>query len=116
MISFPTIAVICHFKITPPRNNFDYIINPHGKNLLDICKTFDLKILNGRTNGDSLGRFTFSSQNGESTVDYIIADQFLFKCTKYFTVDKQCFLSDHSPISAWLQPLAPNINESDTNV
>jgi len=100
--------------LTPPRNNFDSILNSHGKHLLDICKTFDLKLLNGRTDGDSLGRFTYSSQNGESTVDYIIADQFLFNCTKYFTVDKQSFLSDHSPISVWLQTLVPN--ESETNM
>ena len=92
---------------SPPRNNFDTVVNAHGKLLLDICKIFDLKILNGRTSGDSLGRFTYSSQNGESTVDYIITDQFLFNCTKYFTVDKQVFLSDHSPISAWLQSSDP---------
>ena len=53
----------------PNRNSFDNIINYHGKRLLEICKTFDLKILNGQTNGDTLGRPTFHGRNGTSVVD-----------------------------------------------
>ncbi|CAH3165340.1 unnamed protein product, partial [Porites lobata] len=62
--------------IPPPpnltkRQNFDNIVNDHGKQLLDLCKTCDLRILNGRSKGDTLGKFTFHSINGISTVDYI---------------------------------------------
>ena len=35
------------------RNNYDNQVNDHGKTLIDICKTCDLRILNGRTKGDS---------------------------------------------------------------
>ena len=54
------------------RQNFDTSINNHGKKLIEICKTCDLRILNGRTLGDSLGQPTFHGKNGISTIDYII--------------------------------------------
>jgi hypothetical protein len=40
------------------RVNQDFIINSHGKNLLDLCLSSRLCILNGRFLGDSLGYFT----------------------------------------------------------
>ena len=96
------------------RNAFDYKLNAHGKKLLDICKLFDLKILNGRTSGDSLGKVTYHGKNGVSTVDYVITDQNLFRRVQYFVIDKPVFLSDHSPISTWLQmPVLSTTDETD---
>ena len=41
------------------RNNMDTSLpNEHGKNILDICKSHSLRILNGRTLGDRKGTFT----------------------------------------------------------
>ena len=37
------------------RFSFDNIINNHGKWLLDLCRTLDLRILNGRVKGNSFG-------------------------------------------------------------
>ncbi|CAB4039092.1 Hypothetical predicted protein [Paramuricea clavata] len=54
------------------RENFDNTVNSHGKHLLEICKNCDLRILNGRTKGDSLGKTTFHSKNGISTIDYVV--------------------------------------------
>ena len=59
----------------------------------------DLRILNGRTKGDSLGRATF---HGISVVDYILCDQELFQKTNYFVVKPPTYLSDHSQIVAWV--------------
>ena len=42
------------------RTSFDNVLNRHGKQLLDICKNLDLRIVNGRVNGDTLGRPTRS--------------------------------------------------------
>ena len=56
------------------RNNFDNI-NNHGKRLLEICRSADLRILNGRVSGDSLGRATFHGKAGISVVGYAICDQ-----------------------------------------
>ena len=51
------------------RVNQDFIISWHGKNLLDLCLSSRLRILNGRFLGDSLGYFTYISNNGFSSVD-----------------------------------------------
>ena len=59
----------------------------------------DLRILNGRTKGDSLGRATF---HGISVVDYILCDQELFQKTNYFVVKPPTYLYDHSQIVAWV--------------
>ena len=57
------------------RNSFDNNINNHGKRLLEICRSADLRILNGRVSGDSLGRATFHGKAGISVVGYAICDQ-----------------------------------------
>ena len=57
------------------RNSFDNVLNSHLKQLLDICKNLDLRIVNGRVNGDTLGRPTFHGTNRTCVIDYIICDQ-----------------------------------------
>ena len=51
------------------RNSFDNDLNNHGKKLLEICQSADLRILNGRISGDSLGRPTFHGKSGVSVID-----------------------------------------------
>jgi len=68
------------------RNSFDNELNNHGKRLLEICRSADLKILNGRTSGHSLGRPTFHGKSGVSIVDYAIFDQHLFRHIANFIV------------------------------
>jgi hypothetical protein len=50
------------------KNNFDNLINEHGKHLIDLCKSSNLTILNGRTPGDSFGKPTYH----QGWVDYKI--------------------------------------------
>ena len=90
-------------QVRQPKNrqNIDNNINNHGKQLINICKNTDLRILNGRTKGDSFGRPTFHGKNGVSTVDYIICNQTIFQNT-HFIVKPPNYLSDHSQIVAWL--------------
>ena len=83
------------------RQNFDTTINNHGRQLINICKNTDLRILNGRTKGDSLGRPTFHGKNGISTIDYIICDQDIFQNVNYFGVKQPTYLSDHNQIITW---------------
>ena len=80
------------------RNSYDNEINNHGKRLLDICKSAELKILNGRVWGDTLGRPTFHGRNGISVIDYAICDQDLFSNVSNFVVSQPCSISDHSSI------------------
>ena len=86
--------------------NFDNTINDHGKQLLDLYKTCDLRILNGRSNGDTLGNFTYHSITGVSTEDYIIVSHNLFASIQGFAVKQPNMFSDHSQIVCWSR-LAP---------
>ena len=52
----------------PTRKNCDKTENSHGNKIIDFCKTFDLMILNERTEGDPIGNFTHLN-NGPSTID-----------------------------------------------
>jgi hypothetical protein len=84
----------------PKRNNQDKGTNARGPQLLDMCVSTGLRILNGRIVGDSLGYFTCHKYDGSSTVDYGIVSEGLFHHVQFFHVDK-CLseLSDHCKIS-----------------
>ena len=85
------------------RNNYDNQINDHGKTLLDICKTCDLRILNGRTKGDSFGKITYHSPIGISTVDYVIVSHNFMNLVENFIVKQPTIFSDHSQITCWFR-------------
>ena len=58
-----------------------------------------MRIVNGRTLGDSLGSFTCHQYSGSSTVDYAIVEKSLYDLVKYFKVGKYMpDLSDHCVI------------------
>ena len=59
---------LCAFQ----RHSFDNELNNRGKRLLEICRSADLKIMNGRFRGDSLARPTCHGKSGVSVVDYAV--------------------------------------------
>ena len=85
-----------------PRNNTDDQVNKNGKLLMELCRSLGLYLVNGRVRGDSLGRYTYSSFHGCSTVDYMITDldPFSFRA---FTVKPLTPLSDHSQVTVYLK-------------
>ena len=92
------------------RKNFDHHINEHGNSLLDICKTSDLRILNGRSKGDSFGKITYHSPLGISTVDYFIVSH-LLNLVENFIVKQPTIFSDHSQLICWINnPLSVPAN------
>ena len=66
-INFPDNYEIDQF--TTLRNNQDIHTNSHGKKLIDFAISTKMRILNGRTLGDLLGKFTYIGYNGVGTVD-----------------------------------------------
>ena len=84
----------------PKRHSFDYELNNHCMKTGFKCRNVDLKIMNGRYRGDSLGRPTFHGKSGVSVIDYAICDQDLFHSIANFIVKdlEPSSLSDHSPI------------------
>ena len=76
--------------------------NKHGRNMINLCRSTNLRILNGRKFGDTVGNLTCFSHNGASCVDYALASQSLFDKISLFYVSEQSPLSDHCQITAHL--------------
>ena len=100
------------------RNNYDCQINDHGKVLLDICKTCNLRILNGRTKGDSFGKITYHSPHGISTVDYIIVSDNFSNSVQSLMVKQPTIFSDHSQIVCWINitPSTPTHDQTTSQI
>ena len=95
-----------------PRNTSEVRnINQNGRLLLEMCKSIPVRILNGRTFGDTNGNFTrypiYNSQNESqslrSVIDYALADPSLFTKIKYFSVSNMTRFSDHCIIKLSLK-------------
>lgn len=84
--------------VTTHRHSYDSIVNKSGKEVLQMCKALGLYIVNGRTRGDSLGRFTYCSVLGNSVIDYAITD-ICPESISAFTVLPQRPISDHNQIT-----------------
>ena len=81
------------------RNNCDKEVNVQGEKLLNLCKSLDLQILNGRNKGDMHGNFThFNKNTGASAIDYAIVSDNLMENIKSFHVSPQAEYSDHCKI------------------
>ena len=53
----------------------DKVLNNYGKELLELCKMTNMRIVNGRAGApDNTGRCTCHTYNGPSVVDYVISD------------------------------------------
>ena len=46
------------------RKTKDVNLNSFGQTLINLCKSFNIHVLNGRTKGDSLGELTYISKPG----------------------------------------------------
>ena len=86
-----------------PRKSQDKILNSQGKELLDLCVSAQLRILNGRFIGDLLGNITCLNQRGNSIVDYAVASESLLSSVKYFTVKNPNHFSDHNQLVTHLK-------------
>ena len=97
-VSVPSyVSCNCYVK---QKMSEDRVCNSRGRELLDICTSSNLVVLNGRTCGDQGGKYTCFQYNGNSVVDYCIVSELLFNNILYFHVqDHYPLLSDHSLIS-----------------
>lgn len=87
----------------PVRFSMDETISSRGKYLNNICIETGLRILNGRTTGDSIGQLTCYTPNGCSVVDYFIVSENLLSKVCFFKVHNLLGdLSDHCQISVLL--------------
>ena len=73
-------------KFCSKRNSQENTINKQGEDLLDMCKSLDLCIANGRKTGDSFGKYTCIKWNGNSVVDYLLVSKYIFYQVPIFKV------------------------------
>lgn len=86
------------------RKSKDTCVTPRGRQLLSLCITSSLRILNGRTMGDLTGSYTCHQTLGSSTVDYMITSEDMIQNFIYFQVHNFLpDLSDHCQISCMLR-------------
>ena len=83
----------------PPRNSEDKKVCERGSLLLDLCRSFDYLVANGRKPGDLFGKFTSMQWNGSAMVDYVVTPISNFHRILEFTVGAftPC-ISDHCPL------------------
>ena len=86
-----------------PRVTSDSYVNKYGKWLIDLCADNQLYILNGRTLGDLMGKFTCHTPSGSSIVDYFIASSTLSTDIQSMFVNDLSLLSDHCMLTLKLK-------------
>ena len=78
--------------------NEDKVIDSYGRKLIDLFKTTDHAIVNGRLCNDQNGNFTFCSTRGLSVTDYLLTHKFNLNSLNNFLILDFNNFSDHAPI------------------
>ena len=90
-----------------PRNTMELKENnKNGNCLINLCRTVSLRLLNGRSFGDSFGRFTrYPLKDSElpSVIDYSLVDTEIITLVKFFQISQLFFFSDHCCIKAHIR-------------
>ena len=89
-------------SLLPARQSADQNICAFGRSLLGICETSDLCILNGRTPGDTTGKYTCHTAQGSSVVDYFLTTSQLRTAVSSMTVGDRLAESDHCTLTLQL--------------
>lgn len=97
------------------RNSLDQVLNTQGRQLLDLCLSARLRILNGRFLGDLLGNCTCIKHNGCSVVDYVLTSTSMLSSVNYCIVEEPTYLSDHEQTVTILSCRATNSTKTDLN-
>jgi hypothetical protein len=80
--------------------------NNYGKSIIELCSDSQLRILNGRTLGDSVGKATYFNYSGVIINDYCICSaSFLKNITSFHVGDFDPNLSNHCPITVKIMNL-----------
>ena len=81
----------------PLRKSRDIILDNYGRRLLDLCKSTNLLIANGRLGDDkNIVEFTCVTSRRRSVVDYILLSLYDFYCVSHFSIGDIDEHSDHS--------------------
>ena len=99
------------------RNSQDNILCQRGKKVIDLCLSAQLRIVNGRVIGDSLGQYTCHKYCGSSVIDYLITSEENLQRILYFKVTEfKGQMSDHCCLSWALKCNISNYNNMSKTV
>lgn len=79
----PEDAFICE-NVWEHRHSEHNFVDNRSKTLVNIMKSLEMYVLNGRTTGDLLGNFTFANSNEKSTIDLVWANIDLLETVNRF--------------------------------
>ena len=83
----------------PQRTSMDKIDNPRGHEIIHLCQSTGLRILNGRCFDDKgIGKFTFFRGKGKSVNDYVLSDEVMYTYLTKFSVGSKWPETDHCPL------------------
>ena len=94
-----TIIIPTSSVLETPGRNCDSEKCIAGEKIINLCKSYDMQITNGRLCGDFLGNFTHHNKNtGQSALDLVLISGGLFPYIDDFKVLPQPEFSDHCKI------------------
>ena len=87
------------FESVPVRKNKDHVLDANGRKLLNLCKTTNHVIVNGRIHKDAgIGEYTFCSTRGNSVTDYLLVQPRDLINIHDFNIQDLTEFSDHSSL------------------
>ena len=101
--------------IETSRFSQDGVVNNSGRMLVELCRSLDLKFMNGKFGSDyKIGEYTCSSSSGKSVVDYAIGSPGLLTRVSDFAVENfdACLSDVHMPICVQLQLDKSPVNQT----
>uniref|UniRef100_A0A1Y1N802 Reverse transcriptase domain-containing protein n=1 Tax=Photinus pyralis TaxID=7054 RepID=A0A1Y1N802_PHOPY len=87
---------ITGYNVQATRVSLDHYINKRGKMVITLMEDVGLFTLNGRTEGDAPGNFTFANANGKSTIDLIWANMSAIQDVRYLRILPTLEKTEHS--------------------
>ncbi|KAL1446171.1 hypothetical protein WDU94_005490 [Cyamophila willieti] len=104
------------YGLLPQRISQDELINRRGEQLISCMENHGFLVLNGRTEGDVPGQYTYLSRVGLSTVDLVWANLESCKLVSELCVSDTVIVSDHFPVTLTLavsqEEQQPNTSQS----
>ena len=105
------------------RHSDDIKSNKYGRELIELCKSSNMRIMNGYfQNDNSTGVFTCYTARGKSLIDYLICDMLFHKSLLSFEIEPLCTYSDHRALVLCLKlfkdkpaTLLPNPSHNNTS-
>ncbi|CAC5407606.1 unnamed protein product [Mytilus coruscus] len=93
----------------------DKTVNNFGRKLLRLCQSTGLRVCNGRSVSDKIGKLTFYNHIGSSVIDYALIHKNYSNLVNEFVVMDFNMWSDHAPVRLTLEIADSGLNTYNSN-